>query len=97
LFLVTLGPRLPTFVRNLACWVAKTVLGDSLFARFFSLAREKSVSEFTDLTDQRNKITAAWYEQVSVSTSRDPFSLTPPRYGTNTVSTESSHLYSPFQ
>lgn len=64
LFLVTLGPRLPTFVRNLACWVAKTVLGDSLFARFFSLAREKSVSEFTDLTDQRNKITAAWYEQV---------------------------------
>lgn len=64
LFLVTLGPRLPSFVRNLTCWIVKTVLGDSLFSRFFSLAREKSVSEFTDLTDQRNKITAAWYEQV---------------------------------
>ncbi|KAG2348084.1 amidase signature enzyme [Suillus weaverae] len=64
LFLVTLGPRLPSFVRNLTCWIVKTVLGDSLFSRFFSLAREKSVSEFTDLTDQRNKVTAAWYEQV---------------------------------
>ncbi|KAG1866160.1 amidase signature domain-containing protein [Suillus subluteus] len=64
LFLVTLGPRLPFFVRNLICWITKTVLGDSLFSRFFSLGRVKTVSEFTDLTDQRNKITAAWYEQV---------------------------------
>jgi hypothetical protein len=74
LFLVTLGPRLPSFVRSLVCWIAKTVLGDSLFSRFFSLARVKTVSEFTDLTDQRDKVTTAWYEQVSVSTSRDfPF------------------------
>ncbi|KAG2369045.1 amidase signature domain-containing protein [Suillus spraguei] len=64
LFLVTLGPRLPSFVRKLACWIAKTFLGDSLFPRFFSLAREKSVLEFTDFTDQRNEVTAAWYEQV---------------------------------
>ncbi|KAG2145328.1 amidase signature domain-containing protein [Suillus bovinus] len=64
LFLVTLGPRLPSFVRKLACWIVKTFLGDSLFSRFFSSAREKSVLEFTDLTDQRNQATAAWYEQV---------------------------------
>jgi amidase len=64
LFLVTLGPRLPSFVRSLVCWIAKTVLGDSLFSRFFSLARVKTVSEFTDLTDQRDKVTTAWYEQV---------------------------------
>ncbi|KAG2353408.1 amidase signature domain-containing protein [Suillus spraguei] len=64
LFLVTLGPRLPSFVCKLACWIAKTFLGDSLFPRFFSLAREKSVLEFTDFTDQRNKVAAAWYEQV---------------------------------
>ncbi|KAG2357497.1 amidase signature domain-containing protein [Suillus spraguei] len=64
LFLVTLGLRLPSFVRKLACWIAKTFLGDSLFPRFFSLAREKSVLEFTDFTDQRNKVAAAWYEQV---------------------------------
>lgn len=64
LFLVTLGPRLPSFVRKLACWIAKTFLGDSLFSQLFSLAREKSVTEFTDLTDQRNEITAAWYEQI---------------------------------
>ncbi|KAG2354858.1 amidase signature enzyme [Suillus spraguei] len=66
LFLVTLGPRLPSFVRKLACWIAKMFLGDSLFPRFFSLAREKSVLEFTDFTDQRNKVAAAWYEQISV-------------------------------
>ncbi|KAG2362887.1 amidase signature enzyme [Suillus spraguei] len=66
LFLVTLGPRLPSFVRKLACWIAKTFLGDSLFPRFFSLAREKSVLEFTDFTDQRNKVAATWYEQISV-------------------------------
>ncbi|KAG2359185.1 amidase signature domain-containing protein [Suillus spraguei] len=66
LFLVTLGPRLLSFVRKLACWIAKTFLGDSLFPRFFSLAREKSVLEFTDFTDQRNKVAAAWYEQISV-------------------------------
>ncbi|KAG1736566.1 amidase signature domain-containing protein [Suillus lakei] len=64
LFLVTLGPKLPSFVRNLACWIVNTFLGDSLFSRFFSLGREKSVSEFTDLTDQRNKAVVAWYEQV---------------------------------
>ncbi|KAG2132990.1 amidase signature domain-containing protein [Suillus clintonianus] len=61
---ITLGPRLPSFVRNLACWITKTFLGDSLFSRFFSAAREKSVLEFTDLTDGRNKVNAAWYEQV---------------------------------
>jgi amidase len=64
LFLATLSPRLPFFVRSLVCWVARTVLGDPLFSRFFSLAREKSVSEFTDLTDQHDKVTTAWYEQV---------------------------------
>ncbi|KAG2353648.1 hypothetical protein BDR07DRAFT_1454442 [Suillus spraguei] len=71
LFLVTLGPRLPSFVRKLACWIAKTFF-HSLFPRFFSLAREKSVLEFTDFTDQRNKVAAAWYEQISV---RDKYSF----------------------
>ncbi|KAG2351605.1 amidase signature domain-containing protein [Suillus spraguei] len=56
LFLVTLGPKLPSFVCKLACWIAKTFLGDSLFPRFFSLAQEKSVLEFTDFTDQWNKV-----------------------------------------
>ncbi|KAG2356539.1 amidase signature domain-containing protein [Suillus spraguei] len=57
--------KLPSFVRKLACWIAKMFL-HSLFPRFFSLAREKSVLEFTDFTDQRNKVAAAWYEQISV-------------------------------
>ncbi|KAG2354485.1 hypothetical protein BDR07DRAFT_1614234 [Suillus spraguei] len=80
LFLVTLGPRLPSFVRKLACWIAKTFF-HSLFPRFFSLAREKSVLEFTDFTDQRNKVAAAWYEQISVLTFRDFPLLIPPGTG----------------
>ncbi|KAG2354107.1 amidase signature domain-containing protein [Suillus spraguei] len=44
-----LGSQLPSFVCKLACWIAKTFLGDSLFPRFFSLARRSA---------------AAWYEQV---------------------------------
>ncbi|KAG1738410.1 amidase signature domain-containing protein [Suillus paluster] len=64
LFLTTLGPRLPSFIRNLVSWIANTFMGDALMSRFFSLSREKSVLEFTDLTDERNKVSAAWYEEV---------------------------------
>ncbi|KAF9230165.1 amidase signature domain-containing protein [Melanogaster broomeanus] len=64
LFLSTLGPKLPGFVRDLVSWVARTFLGDKLFSDLFSLARSKSVSEFVEFTDRRNKVTKAWYEEV---------------------------------
>ncbi|KAH7920402.1 amidase signature enzyme [Leucogyrophana mollusca] len=64
LFLSTLGPKLPGFVRHLMCWVAETFIGDSLFARIFRQARTKSVAEFVDLADRRNKTNAAWYKEI---------------------------------
>ncbi|KAG0699240.1 amidase signature domain-containing protein [Suillus ampliporus] len=64
LFLTTLGPRLPSFIRKLISWIASTFMGDTLLSSLFSVSREKSVLEVMDLTDQRNKIATAWYEEV---------------------------------
>lgn len=69
LFLTTIGPRLPSFIRKLICWLTGSVLGDTLFSQIFSTARVKSVVEFTSYIDRRNKISAAWYEEVSGLTS----------------------------
>ncbi|KAI6025550.1 amidase signature domain-containing protein [Pisolithus marmoratus] len=64
LFLSTLGAKVPGFVRSLMCFVARTFLGDSVFPRFFSQARTKSVFEFCDFVDRRNKVEEAWYKEV---------------------------------
>ncbi|KIJ14359.1 hypothetical protein PAXINDRAFT_169765 [Paxillus involutus ATCC 200175] len=64
LFLSTLGPKLPGVVRNLIGWVARTFFGDDLFSDLFSLARSKSVSEFVEFTDRRNRVARAWYNEV---------------------------------
>ncbi|KAH7904118.1 amidase signature domain-containing protein [Hygrophoropsis aurantiaca] len=64
LFLSTLGPKLPGFVRHFVCWVAKTFLGDHLFARIFQQARKRSVAEYVGLADSRNKVSAAWYKEI---------------------------------
>ncbi|KAN0092624.1 Amidase signature domain containing protein [Tylopilus felleus] len=64
LFLSTLGPKLPGFVRRFIGWVAQTFYGDQLFHNLFSLARTKSVSEFIEFTDRRNKVIKAWYAGV---------------------------------
>ncbi|OAX39499.1 amidase signature enzyme [Rhizopogon vinicolor AM-OR11-026] len=65
LFLTTVGPRLPSFIRNLVCWIVNSpFVGDSLFSSVFSLARVKSVFEFTTFTDKRNQVATAWYEEI---------------------------------
>lgn len=64
LFLSTLGAKVPGFVRSLMCWAAQTFFGDRMFPRFFSQARTKSVIEFCDLIDRRNKVEEAWYQEV---------------------------------
>lgn len=38
-----------------------------LFHDFFSLARTKSVAEFIEFTDRRNKVIKAWYKEVRVN------------------------------
>ncbi|KAF8120361.1 amidase signature domain-containing protein [Boletus edulis] len=64
LFLSTLGPKLPGFVRLFIAWAAHTFYHDKPFHDLFSLARSKSVSEFVEYTDRRNKVTKAWYKEV---------------------------------
>ncbi|KAJ8588246.1 amidase signature enzyme [Rhizopogon salebrosus TDB-379] len=65
LFLTTVGPRIPSFIRSLVCWITNSAfVGDSLFSRFFALARVKSVFEFTRFTDKRTQVCTAWYEEV---------------------------------
>ncbi|KIJ62913.1 hypothetical protein HYDPIDRAFT_182577 [Hydnomerulius pinastri MD-312] len=64
LFLSTLGPKLPGFVRSLIGWIAQTFLGDSVFSELFSEARSKSVTEFIEFADRRNRVNQAWYREV---------------------------------
>ncbi|KAI9566910.1 amidase signature domain-containing protein [Boletus coccyginus] len=64
LYLSTLGPKLPGFVRYLITRVADIVHRDRHFSELFSLARTKTVSEFVEFTDRRNKVTKAWYTEV---------------------------------
>ena len=55
------------FVRHFIAWAAYTFYGDKPFYDLFSLARSKSVSEFIEFTDRRNKVARAWYAEVSIS------------------------------
>ncbi|KAG9316056.1 amidase signature domain-containing protein [Chiua virens] len=64
LFISTLGPKLPGFVRSLIAWAAKTFYGDQAFHDLFLLARSKSVAEFVEFADRRNKLIISWYREV---------------------------------
>jgi hypothetical protein len=48
-------------------WAARTIYRDQVFAELFSLAYTKSVSEFVEFTDRRNKVVEAWYTEASMS------------------------------
>lgn len=45
LFLTTLGPRLPSFIRPALAWLVGSVMGEKAMARLFMLSREKRVRE----------------------------------------------------
>ncbi|EJD07629.1 amidase signature enzyme [Fomitiporia mediterranea MF3/22] len=64
LFLVTLGPSLPGFVRAIAAWVARTFLHDEVFASCLESSRVKSTKEFFDTVAKRTELRKRWYEQV---------------------------------
>ncbi|KAJ8593113.1 hypothetical protein M405DRAFT_859196 [Rhizopogon salebrosus TDB-379] len=94
----TIRLRIPSFIRNLACWITNSAfMGDSLFSRFFALERVKSVFEFTRFSDKRTQVCTVWYEEVSGSTSDDFTWLIVLRRGTSAVLTGLSHLCSHFQ
>ncbi|KAJ2923905.1 hypothetical protein H1R20_g13191, partial [Candolleomyces eurysporus] len=64
LFLVTLGPRLPWFVRSIAGWVLESIVGDKIFASALRASRAKSVTEYWALASQRDAFIRDWYSQV---------------------------------
>ncbi|KII87208.1 hypothetical protein PLICRDRAFT_113002 [Plicaturopsis crispa FD-325 SS-3] len=64
LFLVTLGPRLPGFLRSMASWVIRSLLGDSLFAGVLGASRVKPVAEFVEWCSRRDDYKKLWYKEV---------------------------------
>ncbi|KAI0259766.1 amidase signature domain-containing protein [Gloeopeniophorella convolvens] len=64
LFLVTLGPRLPSFVLSLVGWVARTFVGDEIFARLLSRSHVKPVRQYYDLTAEKLAFERRWRAAV---------------------------------
>jgi hypothetical protein len=53
LWLVSVGPSLPSFVRNTIAWLLETVAGDKSMARLLRASRGKSVTELQAWQHQR--------------------------------------------
>ncbi|GAA6062135.1 hypothetical protein JCM10212_003170 [Sporobolomyces blumeae] len=54
LFLVTLGPSLPSFIRSTIAWILGSWIGDEKLARVFRVARAKTVIEMQEWQDKRD-------------------------------------------
>ncbi|BGP47804.1 hypothetical protein JCM10450v2_003669 [Rhodotorula kratochvilovae] len=55
LFLATVGPRLPAFVRSTLAWLLESVLGDAKFARLMHASRGRSVREMQEWQHRRDE------------------------------------------
>ncbi|PFH48628.1 hypothetical protein AMATHDRAFT_64920 [Amanita thiersii Skay4041] len=64
LFLVSLGPSLPSFVRSFASWILSTVFGDPIFAGAAKQAYKKPMKEYMKFVEARNSYTKAFNEKV---------------------------------
>ncbi|KAG8888239.1 hypothetical protein FRB99_004140, partial [Tulasnella sp. 403] len=64
LFLVTLGSRIPTFVRNGIIWAARTFLHDNIFSTLMGSSRGKSVKEFWAETKARDNYNELFFKEV---------------------------------
>ncbi|KAI0065501.1 amidase [Artomyces pyxidatus] len=64
LFLVTLGPSLPGFVRSFAGWVVRTLVGDSIFGNLLLHSRRKSVMEYYDYVGDKLEFERTWRREV---------------------------------
>ncbi|KIO26468.1 hypothetical protein M407DRAFT_24192 [Tulasnella calospora MUT 4182] len=67
LFLVTLGSKIPSFIRAFACWAARTFKGDKAWATLFSTSHPRDVSEFWAETNARNEYNKFFHENVRAS------------------------------
>ncbi|PPQ65493.1 hypothetical protein CVT26_000133 [Gymnopilus dilepis] len=64
LFLVTLGPKLPSVVRVFAAWVLETYLGDKIFAEAIRVTKSKSVTEYWKLIYQKEQYIQRFYQEI---------------------------------
>ncbi|KAF8630529.1 hypothetical protein AX15_002855 [Amanita polypyramis BW_CC] len=64
LFLVTLGPSLPSFLLSFVTWVVDKVVGDKIFAGAMRAACVKPMTEYMKLCEERNKFNKMFYDQV---------------------------------
>lgn len=58
LFLVTLGPKLPAFVRSAVSWLLRTLAGEHIMSKLVSVSREKHTSEVWQWQHRRNEYVA---------------------------------------
>ncbi|KAI0314594.1 amidase signature domain-containing protein [Amylostereum chailletii] len=63
LFLVTLGPRLPGFVRSVAGCLIRTFM-DPIFGSLVGHSRTKTVREFYDYAEEKNEFEKRWRCEV---------------------------------
>ncbi|KAF9485469.1 amidase [Pholiota conissans] len=64
LFLATLGPSIPGFIRNFAAWVIEKFVGDTLFASTVRSSRKKEVFETYQLIKAKNEYRNRFYNDV---------------------------------
>ncbi|TFK71658.1 amidase signature enzyme [Pluteus cervinus] len=64
LFLATLGPKLPGFLRLLAIWVIRTFIKDRTFAGTLAAAKVSTMGEYMKLVAARNEYTRLFQVQV---------------------------------
>ncbi|KAI0051046.1 amidase [Auriscalpium vulgare] len=64
LFLVTLGPKLPGFVRRLADWAVRTFFGDEIFGGMLLYSHRKSVREYYDWTAEKLAFEREWRSKI---------------------------------
>lgn len=73
---VTFGPRLPRLIHRLAGWLIANVAKDNVFASIFGevmragyadstdTSRHKTVTEYWEFTDQRDRVVSAFRKAV---------------------------------
>ncbi|KAF8325793.1 amidase signature enzyme [Cantharellus anzutake] len=64
LFLVTLGPKLPKFLRELAAFVAEKGMKDPLFAHCLRNSRRRSVRQFMEAAAEMQAYNDMWNKNV---------------------------------
>ncbi|KAI0278662.1 amidase signature domain-containing protein, partial [Russula brevipes] len=84
LFLVTLGPRLPGFLRSFGGWVIDNFIGDTKFASFLAHSHRKSVVQYYNYVADKLE-----FEKQTRAASGALLQIEP--------SMQCSHLYRPFR